>query len=279
MALINGSEVAKRILAQVKDRIGKQDTVPGLAVLLAGDYLESEKYVGLKEARAEEVGIRFEKFLFQKTVTERELCNKIRELNSREDIHGVVVQLPLPDGLDPDKVIAVIDPEKDTDGFHEKTLKRFFAGTDDLCPVFPRAIRELLHETKVSLQGKSAIALVNSDRMGKVLVQALGREGLRAEYVLSSSPQEMLEKTADADVVVTACGIPNVVTAHMVSLDAIVIDGGNVHVDGKVQGDVSRNEVEKKVSFLSPVPGGVGPVTVATLLARVTDAALLSVDK
>lgn len=275
MALLYGKPVAERILAETKGRIARASVVPGLAVILVGDYLESHKYVALKEARALEVGVHFEKQLFPATVTRAALFDAIDGLNARSDIHGIIVQLPLPDGFPTDEIIARIAPQKDTDGFHQETLKRFLLGEHAACPVFPRAIVALIRETKVVFQGERAVAVVNSPLMGRVMVFALSLEGLQGEYVLSTEPREVIaEKTKAARVVVTACGIPDLLTADMLSVDAIVIDGGNVHVGEKVQGDVLREGVEHHVAFLSPVPGGVGPVTVATLLARVTDAAL-----
>lgn len=275
MALLSGKLIAERILSDIKERVAHASVTPGLAVVLVGDYLESHKYVGLKEERAKEVGIRFEKFLFPASVHYSEVMSCIEVLNGRDDIHGIIVQLPLPEGFPTDEIIECIAPEKDTDGFHRETLKRFLLGDATACPVFPRAIVELIRETKVKFHGEKGVAVVNSELMGKVLAFALSLEGLASEYILSSEGHEAIAlKTREARVVVTACGIPDLITADMLSFDAIVIDGGNVHVKDKVQGDVKRGEVENHVAFLSPVPGGVGPVTVATLLARVTDAAL-----
>lgn len=275
MALLYGKPVADQILSQVQDRVEHASVRPGLAVLLVGDDLESQKYVGLKEARAQEVGIHFEKHLFPKTVAHEEVFDVIAALNRRDDIHGIIVQLPLPSGFPTDEIITHIDPKKDTDGFHQETLKRFLLGESGVCPVFPRAIIELLRSAGILFHGDKAVAVVNSELMGKVLSFALSLEGLQAEYVLSSDGLEAIaRKTTEARVVVTACGIPDLIDASMLASDAIVIDGGNVHVKEKVQGDVKRDEVEGKIAFLSPVPGGVGPVTVATLLSRVTEAAL-----
>lgn len=275
MALLSGKLIAERILAQIKEQIVQSGVTPGLAVVLVGDYIESQKYVGLKEERAKEVGVHFEKFLFPETAAYEEIIGCIETLNGRDDIHGIIVQLPLPEGFPTDDIVACIDPRKDTDGFHQETLKQFLGGQASSCPVFPRAIIELIRETKLTFHGEKAIAVVNSSIIGRVLAFALFLEGLQSEYILRGEGTEAVaEAVRDARVVVTACGIPDLIIADMLSSDAIVIDGGNVHVDGKVQGDVKRDEVEPHVAFLSPVPGGVGPVTVATLLARVTDAAL-----
>lgn len=275
MALLYGKPIADRILSDVKDRIEGMDTAPGLAVVLVGDSVESHKYVGLKEERAGEVGIHFEKYLFPKEVECQEIFRCIEMLNTKSDIHGIIVQLPLPDGFPTDEIIAHIDPKKDTDGFHAETIRKFLAGDFSCCPVFPRAIVDLIRETKETFHGEKAVVVANSDLMGKVMAFTLALEGLESSYVLSSAGREAIaEKTKQSRVVVTACGILDLLTADMLSSEAIVIDGGTVRVNGKVQGDVKQEEVEKKVAFLSPVPGGVGPVTVATLLARVTDAAV-----
>lgn len=275
MALLSGKLIAERILADTKERIASSHVTPGLAVILVGDYIESQKYVALKEERAKEVGILFEKQVFPTTVSHGQLISAISAFNDRPDIHGIIVQLPLPAGMPTDEIIAQIIPEKDTDGFHEKTLKRFLGGDATACPVFPRAIVELIRETGIAFHGEKAIAVVNSNIIGRVLAFALSLEGLKSKYILRAEGKEAIaHETKEARVVVTACGIPDLITAEMLSPDAIVIDGGNVHVDGKVQGDVARATVEPKIAYLSPVPGGVGPVTVATLLARVTDAAL-----
>ena len=275
MALLSGKLIAERILAETKDRILVSGVRPGLAVVLVGDYIESHKYVGLKEERAREVGILFEKMIFPPTVTSSELIATIEGLNARTDIHGIIVQLPLPTGMPTDEIIATIDPKKDTDGFHQETLKRFLGGDISATPVFPRAIMALIREAGMSFHGEKGIAVVNSSIIGRVLAFALSLEGLESEYILRAEGKEAIAReTKEARVVVTACGVPDLITADMLSSDAIVIDGGNVHVNDKVQGDIERESVLAKVAFLSPVPGGVGPVTVATLLARVTDAAL-----
>lgn len=280
MTLLSGKIIAERILLDLKQRIEESSFQPGLAAVLVGDYIESHKYVALKEERAKQIGIQFEKHLFPATVTRDELLRVLYTLNQRQDIHGILVQLPLPEGLPTDEIIAALIPEKDVDGFHPETLRRFLAGERELCPVFPRAVVELIRATGAVLHGEQGIAIVNSDILGKVMQQALALEGLQAEYVLSSIGKNgIAERTAQARVIVTACGIPNLLTANMLSSEAIVIDGGNVHVDGKVRGDVEREEVEQKVAWLSPVPGGVGPLTIAFLLARTTDLALTKARK
>jgi methylenetetrahydrofolate dehydrogenase (NADP+)/methenyltetrahydrofolate cyclohydrolase len=275
MALLYGKPIADKILAETKKKISTSGIKPGLAVILVGDDTSSHLYVNLKEKAAKEIGIHFEKFLFPVGTRTQEIVQCIEELNRRADVHGVIVQLPLPDELDTDKIIASIDPCKDTDGFHEQTLKHFLAGDKDACPVFPRAMIELLRAAKGYRIGEKGLVLANSDLLGRVMTQALVLEGLQAEYILSEEKKEnIVTRIKKAHVIVTACGIANLITGEMISENIIIIDGGISHVDGKVVGDVERRSVETKARFLSPVPGGVGPVTVASLLARVTDAAL-----
>lgn len=275
MALLYGKPVADEILAETRGRIMAAHIVPGLAAILIGDDASSHLYVSLKEKAAQEIGIHFEKHLFPETVSCGEILQRIGELNGQNDIHGIIVQLPLPSGFPTDEIIAAIDPAKDADGFHQETVRRFLLGEYDACPVFPRAMIMLLRLGKGYYVGEKGLVIANSPLLGKVLAQALLFEGLRTDYVLSTeNPQALAAKTREARVILTACGIPDLITGAMISNDTIVIDGGISNRNGKVVGDVERASVEKKARFLSPVPGGVGPVTVATLLARVTDAAL-----
>jgi methylenetetrahydrofolate dehydrogenase (NADP+) / methenyltetrahydrofolate cyclohydrolase len=275
MALLYGKPVADKLLAETKARIEAAHIIPGLAVILVGDDAPSHIYVNLKEKAAQSVGIHFEKYIFPKTIANEEIFKCIGELNLRSDIHGIVVQLPLPTGFPTDEIIARIDPRKDMDGFHPETVKKFLAGELSECPVFPRAMIELLRSEQNNYNGDKGLVLANSELLGKVLARALINEGLQAKYILSKEKSEIIsEKTKEARVILTACGIPNLIMGEMISEDIIVIDGGISHHDGKVVGDAERASVEKKARFLSPVPGGVGPVTVATLLARVTERAV-----
>jgi len=276
MALLYGKPVADKILAETKARIRKVGISPGLAVILVGDDVSSHLYVNLKEKAAQSVGIHFEKYCFPKITAGEEIFQCIKKLNQREDMHGIIVQLPLPLGFPTDEIIAYIDPRKDTDGFHPETIKQFLAGKRSACPVFPRAMIELMFSGQDRYVGEKGLVLANSELLGTVLAQALILEGLRAEYILSREKSEIIfTKIKEARVIFSACGISDMITGEMISDGVTVIDGGISHRDGKVVGDAERASVEKKARFLSPVPGGVGPVTVATLLARVTEQALI----
>lgn len=272
--------MAERVLAETKSHIESAGVTPGLAVILVGDDAPSHLYVRLKERAAHDVGIHFEKIVFSADVREQEVLAVISQLNRRADIHGIIVQLPLPKHLSVDRIIQGIDPTKDTDGFHQETLTRFFRGDADACPVFPRAVSELLRAARGYYIGEKGLVVANSQLLGRVMAQMLSLEGLDSKYVLSSSsPEELVRQTLASRVVVTACGIPRLIIGDMIAPDSIIIDGGISHIEGKVVGDVESQSVQKKARFVSPVPGGVGPVTVAALLSRVTDAALKKVKK
>lgn len=274
MELLRGNLVAEKLDALTKARIEEGGIMPGLAVILVGEDKPSHIYVGLKEASAKRLGIRFEKHLFPQDVLEKEVRARISELNARPDIHGIIVQLPLPGSLEADRIIASIDPEKDTDGFHPMTLERFLAGDRSACPVFPRAIIELIRSSGEVLSGKRGLVLANSDLLGKVMVQALENEGIRGSYLLSFAPEgEIRESSLSADVVISACGRGHFISAGMLRDGAIVIDGGISYEGSKILGDIDHKSLQGKPGFVTPVPGGVGPVTVAALLARVAEAA------
>lgn len=257
--ILSGKRVAERILGEVKSLVGSSGIVPGLAVVLVGDDPASRVYVGIKERRTEELGFRFMKREFPVSASEADLAVVVGGLNADPSIHGIVVQLPLPAGIDADRVIGSIDPMKDADGFLGDR------------PVFPEAIVELAKSAGMPLAGKTGIVLANSERFGEAMAQALGAEGVVTEYILIPDPAD--ERIRSADIVVTALGKPEFLSRSVFRKGAVVIDGGIAEKDGKVVGDVSRDGGDTDI-FLSPVPGGVGPVTVACLLRRVADLAM-----
>ncbi len=262
--LLLGKPVAEKILSETKDKITTSGIVPGLGVVLVGDDPASRVYVGIKEARAGELGFHFVKMEFPPSATESEILGVIRKLNQDEKIHGIIVQLPLPLGINADRVIAAIDPGKDADGF---------LGADGRTPVFPEAIIELAKSSGAPLSGKSGVVLVNSERFGKTMGNALRREGMSVEYVFPDDMGASRSMISRSDFVFTALGRPETISRNMFKKDAVVIDGGIAKRDGKIVGDISGERDDADI-FLSPVPGGVGPVTVACLLRRVATLAL-----
>lgn len=261
MPALRGKPIAERILAETKARIRESGIIPGLGIVLVGDDQPSRVYVELKERRAGEIGMRVVKSELEETATEAEALDAVRSFNHDPLIHGIIVQLPLPKHIDADRIIAAIDPTKDADGFI----------TGD--PVFPEAIIELARSAAGSLAGKRGVVIANSARFGETMKRSLEREGASAEYVLADAAYDA--RIREADIVVTALGRPGTLAKHMFKKGAIVIDGGIAREDGTIRGDVST-EGEYDGVFLSPVPGGVGPVTIACLLRRVTRLATLS---
>ncbi len=267
--IINGKEISKKILARVKKNIEKENLKPSLAVILVGQDEASKIYVSLKEKAAREVGIDFRKFEFPETVSEAEILEKIDELNRDENIVGIIVQLPLPSHLDKNKIINFIRPEKDVDGFHPENIGLFFEGRERFFPVLPKAVLEMLRATEINLNNADAIVIANSDEFGKTMEFALEENGTFADYILKEEISNNLEEIKTKDIVITACGVPGLIKGDMLKEGAIVIDGGITRAGDKVVGDVDFESVKNIASFLSPVPGGVGPVTIACLLENV----------
>jgi methylenetetrahydrofolate dehydrogenase (NADP+)/methenyltetrahydrofolate cyclohydrolase len=229
--------------------------------------------VNLKQKAAARVGIEFRKILLPENVSHEALLEEIGRLNADGSVHGILVQLPLPEGLETQTVIDAIHPRKDVDGFHPENIRLFLEGKETLTPVFPRAILELARSSRVSLAGQSAVVIANSALFGEMMAKALVREGVSGRYVLRSQLKENVGSVCEADIVISACGVPRLITGDMLKPGAIVIDGGIEKVGDEVVGDVDRESVEGLEGFLSPVPGGVGPVTVAGLLENTFRAA------
>lgn len=272
--LLSGISVAKNILEKIRLTIVSEKLVPGLGVVLVGDDAPSHLYVGIKEKRAKSLGIFFVKEVFSSKVSEEEIIEAIEKLNKREDIHGIIVQLPLPSHLDTDKIISSIEPKKDTDGFHPETIRKFLAGDKERLPVFPRAMLELVQSAPEERKRNKGIVIVNSSLMGDVLQKALEDIAIEVTQIIKQDQVGQLLPTAD--IILTATGEAHSLSTFDCKKGAVIVDGGiSYDEEGKVIGDVARDDgVYREDIWVTPVPGGVGPVTVAVLLARVTEAAL-----
>lgn len=260
MELLYGKPIAEKILSSLKEDISGFAEKPHLAVILVGNDAPSEIYVGLKRKAAEEIGMDFSLYRFVGNESQENVTYLINSLNEDPQINGIIVQLPLPKSLDADKVIAAIDPQKDADGFLAQGL---------LLPVFPRAIIKLLKSSGKNLLEKKALVLANSDEFGTVMVKMLRDENMASQYVLAENIPSNLEQIREADVLVSAVGSPGLLKAEMLKDGAIVIDGGISKVGKKTVGDFDPSGAEDKIGAYSPVPGGVGPVTIACLLENV----------
>lgn len=271
MTILDGKALAQTIRTKIKDRVTALEHKPGLAILLVGEDPASHIYVNLKQKACEEVGIRFEKYLYASNVSEEELILKIQELNNDSDVHGILVQIPLPN-QNANHVIAAIDPIKDVDGFHPRNLEALREGKPALAPAVALGILKLIDK---ALEGKNRAGLhttiVSSDFFADPL-QILLREQQISSEVIRPNDSSFKQKTSEADILIVALGKPNLIDASMIKPGAILIDVGTTKIHGKLVGDIDRTSVESIASALSPVPGGVGPMTVAMLLLNVLNA-------
>jgi methylenetetrahydrofolate dehydrogenase (NADP+)/methenyltetrahydrofolate cyclohydrolase len=256
MKLLKGKKIADGILAKIKADILKKKNKPSLAVVLVGDDKASQIYVALKEKAAKKVGIGFELYKFSKNSPEEKIIRKIKELNADNKINGIIVQLPLPKKFNTQKIINAIDPRRDVDGFLEKSKFE---------PVFPKAIMQFL---KTDFK-KKAVVVSNSKKFGEIMLMALKNKKISGEYFLANNVQKNLKKVQNAGIVISAVGKPGLIKEDMVKKGVLIIDGGITKKGNKVLGDVDFESVKNKASYLTPVPGGVGPVTIACLLENV----------
>lgn len=273
MKIFNGKKVANKILEELKEDIKSLRLRPSLAVVFVGESEESKLYISLKKKAAEKIGIEVKIYQFSGQTKEEEVINKIKSLNEDENTSGIIVQLPLPATLSIDKIIGAIDPIKDVDGFHEINRKLLEKGEPRLMPILPMAILLALRNAlKKDLEKKKILALVHSKIFGQTLKMVLEKEGANIDYLVRNTCIVLgIEKELkSADVLISVCGCPRIIKAESIKDNAILIDGGITRYhDGKVVGDIDRESVKGKASFLTPVPGGIGPLTVALLLRNV----------
>lgn len=274
MALLYGKQIASEMLTETAHFIHEQHLHPGLAVILVGNDAGSEIYVRLKSEAAERIGIRFSLYRFSKEDNPQVVRDLILRLNQEREVHGIILQLPLPAGWDPDEFITLINPRKDADGFHPQVVKEYLAGNVHLTPVLPKAIETLITSTRTLLHGEQAVALVNSNLFGRVIQQSLSALGLQVTTVKSSSEvTEYISLLNNARVVVSVCGRPGLLDLSHLRSDAIVVDAGITRVGDQVQGDISGDK-DRYTGWVTPIPGGVGPLTIACLLRRVAEIAV-----
>ncbi|MEA3322678.1 MAG: bifunctional 5,10-methylenetetrahydrofolate dehydrogenase/5,10-methenyltetrahydrofolate cyclohydrolase [Patescibacteria group bacterium] len=277
MKTIDGKKIAAKKLLALKDEINEMEAEPTLAVILIGDDPASHLYVDHKEKAAKEIGIELRKYLFDENVVREDVKASIEFLNSDPETHSIIVQLPLPEQLDTDDIVGLIDPDKDVDGFHPINQKKFLNNEECIFPVFPRAILSLIESEEKNIANKKAVVIGKSDIFDNVMTHALAIDGAETQFISSEKNDPFNDHINDvinaADIIVTACGKPNMISCDVISDDTIVIDGGISKVNGKTVGDVDTTECEKRKITISPVPGGVGPVTIACLLENVVELA------
>lgn len=274
--ILSGKEVSAKIKEKLKAEVAfltEKGVTPGLAVVIVGDDPASKIYVGRKEAMCAELGMRSEKYALPADTSQSELLSLIEKLNADSGIHGILVQLPLPAHLDEKAVIAAISPEKDVDAFHPVNVGKIMIGDYDFVPCTPAGIMELIAESGVEIEGKNCVVIGRSNIVGKPMSMLLLHKN-GTVTICHSRTKNLADITRGADILVAAVGRANFVTADMVKAGAVVIDVGmNRLDDGKLVGDVDFDAVEPLASAITPVPGGVGPMTISMLMRNTLTAA------
>ena len=267
--IIDGKKEAAALREEIKKEIisikSKTNKVPGLTVILIGEFAPSLIYVRNKEKNSKEVGINSNVIKYSNDVKEEEVLKKIKELNNDKNVSGILVQLPLPDQIDKKKIINSIDPSKDVDGFNPINVGNLASGYDAIVPCTPLGCLLLLKKIEKNLSGKHAVIIGRSNLNGKPMAQLLLKENCTVT-VAHSKTKNLKEECSKADILIAAVGVANLVKKDWVKDGSIVIDVGINKQGDKIVGDVSFEEVKDKVKAISPVPGGVGPMTIACLL-------------
>ncbi|MBI2092108.1 MAG: bifunctional methylenetetrahydrofolate dehydrogenase/methenyltetrahydrofolate cyclohydrolase FolD [Deltaproteobacteria bacterium] len=264
--IIDGKEIARKIRAEIKSKIASKKNAPGLAVVIVGNDPASLIYVKNKKAACEEVGIKSFEYNLPENTKEDELLSIIGKLNSDKNIHGILVQLPLPKHMDSQKIISAIGPEKDVDGFNPVNAGRLFSGQPGLRPCTPLGIMELINSTGVTLTGANAVVIGRSNTVGKPIAVML-LEKHATVTICHSKTLDIANIVRRADIVVAALGKPEFIKGDWIKKGAVVIDVGINRLDSKkIAGDVDFAAASKNAAWITPVPGGVGPMTIAMLL-------------
>lgn len=276
--LIDGKAVSASVRAQVAQEVQElkvKGLCPGLAVVIVGDDPASRTYVNNKKKACAETGIYSEEYALPASTTQEELLSLVRSLNEKPDIHGILVQSPLPEGLDEEAVIEEINPQKDVDAFHPQNVGRIMIGNFHFLPCTPAGVIELIRSQGIEIAGKRCVVIGRSNIVGKPMAMLLLHNN-GTVTICHSKTRDLPEICREADILVAAVGRPKFVTADMVKPGAVVIDVGmDRDENGKLCGDVDFANVEPKAGYITPVPGGVGPMTIAMLLRNTVTAAKL----
>ena len=263
--IIDGRKIAEKIIIGLKSKVKALKEKPGLALVLVGNNPASEIYVNFKEKTCREAGFHCERFNLDKGASDTDLLKIVNHLNQKNEIHGILVQLPLPDGINENLIINSILAHKDVDGFTPTNLGSLVSGNQILAPATARAVMSLIESTGIGIAGKDAVVIGRSNIVGKPVAMMLLEKNATVT-ICHSRTKNLSEHTKKADVLVVAVGKPGLVTKEMVKPGAVVIDVGINRLDGKIVGDVDFENVKEIAGFITPVPGGVGPMTIAMLM-------------
>jgi methylenetetrahydrofolate dehydrogenase (NADP+)/methenyltetrahydrofolate cyclohydrolase len=262
---IHAKNLREKIKKEIIDLKEKLKKTPKLAVLLIGEYAPSKIYVKNKKKAAEEVGIISEVIVYKSDVTEKEILEKIKKLNFDESVNGILVQLPLPSQISNEKIINSIDPKKDVDGFNPYNVGRLSSGYDAIAPCTPMGCLMLIKEVEKKLSGKHVVIIGRSNLNGKPMAQLMLRENCTVTIVHSKT-KNIKQECLKAEILIAAAGVPKLVKEDWIQKNCIVIDVGINKLDGKIVGDTDYDNIKNHVKAITPVPGGVGPMTIACLL-------------
>lgn len=273
MEKLDGRMVAGKIKERLKEEIASLSTKPGLAVICVGNNPASQLYVKLKHKMCDELGIYIEEHLFQEDVTQEELTELIQRLNTDSKIHGILVQSPVPYHINMLDLFSVISPNKDVDGFHPINVGKLAQGKADFIACTPLGIMHLLEEYQIEIEGKNCVVVGRSNIVGRPMAQLLINAN-GTVTVCHSKTKNISEITKQADILIVAVGKPNFITEDMVKDGAVIVDVGinRIKDSKKIIGDVDFEHVKERCSFITPVPGGVGPMTIITLMENVLKA-------
>ena len=274
--VINGRELADQMQAEIQkdvEKMTQQGIQPGLVVLLVGENPASQTYVRNKKRAAAKIGILSKVEKLPETISEEELLAEIDKYNQDSRFHGILVQLPLPKHIDEEKILLAIDPKKDVDGFHPMNLGRLFVGKPEMIPCTPYGIMKMFEAYDIDLTGKRAVVIGRSNIVGKPMAQLLLMKNATVT-IAHSKTEHLAEVAKEADILVVAIGRGHFVTKEFVKPGAVVIDVGmNRNQEGKLIGDVAFDEVSEIASYITPVPKGVGPMTITMLMYQTVEAA------
>ncbi len=275
MKIIDGKKLAKQIREKLKiecEELQEKGIKPKLAVIMVGDDKASKIYVKNKSKACDEIGIEYEEYLLEKDIKQKELIELINKLNNDKSVHGILLQSPIPEGLDINEAFRIISPEKDVDGFNPTNVGKLVLNQDTFVSCTPYGIMKMFEAYDIELEGKKVVVLGRSNIVGKPLVQCCINKNATVT-ICHSKTKNIKEHVKEADIVISAIGKPKYVTEDMIKEKAVVIDVGiNRTEDGKIVGDVDFENVSKKASYITPVPGGVGPMTIAILMNNVIKA-------
>ena len=275
MKIIDGKKLAKQIREKLKiecEELQEKGIKPKLAVIMVGDDKASKIYVKNKSKACDEIGIEYEEYLLEKDIKQKELIELINKLNNDKSVNGILLQSPIPEGLDINEAFRIISPEKDVDGFNPTNVGKLVLNQDTFVSCTPYGIMKMFEAYYIELEGKKVVVLGRSNIVGKPLVQCCINKNATVT-ICHSKTKNIKEHVKEADIVISAIGKPKYVTEDMIKEKAVVIDVGiNRTEDGKIVGDVDFENVSKKASYITPVPGGVGPMTIAILMNNVIKA-------